>query len=182
MSQKQSAPEALAGIAAMFPACFAADQHAPHKPLKVGIRADLLACGVPKQIVVRALYWYASRPAYQRAIIAGGPRYDLDGNAAGNVTDADVEHARNKLRVIEARMSGAQERKLQRERQAQTDRERVVAEEGRKAFDPRQAPRLRREGVFSGPPLSLDALRAAARMRQARGTGDQVQDTHSHQS
>jgi hypothetical protein len=84
--------------------------------------------------------------------------------------------------VIEARMSGAQKRKLQRERQAQADRQRVVAEEERKAFDARQAPRLRREGVFPGPPLSLDALRAAGRVRKARRTGDQVQDAHSHQS
>jgi hypothetical protein len=125
---------------------------------------------------------YTSRRAYQRAIIAGGPRYDLDGNVAGNVTDTDIEYAQKRLRVIEVHMSDAQERKLQQERQAQTHRKRVRAGEGWKAFDALRVARISREGVFSGPRLSLDGLRAAARARKARGMRDQVQDAHSHQS
>jgi hypothetical protein len=51
------------------------------KPLKIGILADLLPAireaGFSKRLAKRALGFWTSRIAYQRALALGGPRYDL---------------------------------------------------------------------------------------------------------
>ncbi len=74
-----------------FPACF--NRSAP-KPLKIGLDEELLAlAGVHPALadltrtpLRQALQFYAQRPAYRRALAKGGPRYDLDGQLAGEVT------------------------------------------------------------------------------------------------
>lgn len=76
----------------VFPACF--DRSAP-KPLKVGIGPELinLAGGAHPALtdltdhqIRRALKVYTNASAYQQALVAGGPRYDLSGQPAGEVT------------------------------------------------------------------------------------------------
>jgi hypothetical protein len=54
MSQKQPAAEAIGGIAAMFPACFAANPRALHKPLKVA-EAFLAMTGSGAGLKARAI-------------------------------------------------------------------------------------------------------------------------------
>ena len=74
-----------------FPACF--NRSVP-KPLKIGLGEELLAlAGVHPALadltrppLRQALQCYAQRPAYRRALAKGGPRYDLDGQPAGEVT------------------------------------------------------------------------------------------------
>ena len=74
-----------------FPACFS--RSAP-QPLKIGLGEELLAlAGVHPGLadlshtqIRQALKVYAGSPAYRRALAKGGPRYDLDGQPAGEVT------------------------------------------------------------------------------------------------
>jgi hypothetical protein len=74
-----------------FPACF--DRQAP-KPLKIGLGEALLAlAGVHPALadrsrtqIRRALKVYTGAPAYRKAVARGGPRYDLAGQAVGEVT------------------------------------------------------------------------------------------------
>ena len=74
-----------------FPACF--NRSAP-KPLKIGLGEELLAlAGVHPALadltrtrIRRAIQFYTGSPAYRKALQQGGPRYDLAGQPAGEVT------------------------------------------------------------------------------------------------
>ena len=82
----------------VFPTCFNRD--AP-KPLKIGIYPELRArakqqpalATVPPEALRQALQAYTQSPAYQRALAQGGPRYDLNGHPAGEVTPAHQAYA-----------------------------------------------------------------------------------------
>ena len=73
-----------------FPACFS--RSAP-KPLKIGLGEELLAlAGVHPALadlsrtqLRRVLKVYTGAPAYRKAVARGGPRYDLAGQAVGEV-------------------------------------------------------------------------------------------------
>ena len=84
-------------LAARYPDCF--DWRQP-RPLKIGIREDLLADGHPRPAIRRALGAYCSRVKYLKALRAGTPRIDLQGQPAGEVTEDDAADA-------QARLSGA---------------------------------------------------------------------------
>ena len=74
-----------------FPACFS--RTAP-KPLKIGLGEELMAlAGVHPALadlsrtqLRRALKVYTGAPAYRKALVKGGPRYDLAGQPDGEVT------------------------------------------------------------------------------------------------
>jgi sRNA-binding protein len=73
----------IAKLATRFPAAFVADRRQPHKPLKIGIDADLIAAGhLTRREVKSALRCYTSRRMYHVAVAAGGSRFDLDGAPA----------------------------------------------------------------------------------------------------
>jgi ProP effector len=78
-----------------FPQCLFLFER-QRRPLKVGIRADILArLGdrvEPRQIGA-ALRFYTSDTEYRRAQRAGAPRIDLDGNQCGTVSEADAASA-----------------------------------------------------------------------------------------
>ncbi len=96
--------EFITKLAASFPPCFTEDCCEPHRPLKTGIRADIVALGVLTEREAKAaLRLYASRTMYQRAIAAGGVRIDLNGNAAGEVTAEEVETAKRLIMRIKER-------------------------------------------------------------------------------
>ena len=87
-----------------FPDCF--NQAAP-KPLKIGIGLEVLALAgthpalteVTRTQLRRALKLYTRRFVYRKAIAAGGDRYGLDGQPAGEVTpdqQAFAKHPRQK--------------------------------------------------------------------------------------
>jgi ProP effector len=50
-----------------------------------------------------ALFQRIGRGAYWRALVKGGPRYDLDGQPNGEVTAAEQEKARQDLEALAAR-------------------------------------------------------------------------------
>jgi hypothetical protein len=82
-----------------FPACFS--RKAP-QPLKIGLGEEVIAlAGVHPALadltrtrIRRALQVYTGTWAYRKALAKGGPRYDLDGQAAGEVTPEQQTFAR----------------------------------------------------------------------------------------
>lgn len=82
-----------------FPDCF--NRLAP-KPLKIGLGGELLALvgqhpaltDVTRTQVRRAIKFYIGAPAYRKALKRGGPRYDLTGQPAGEVTPEQQALAR----------------------------------------------------------------------------------------
>src|SRR6478735_1338913 len=96
---KQDIDTALALLTEAFPQTFVLERYRPHRPLKVGIAADIPArCpAVERRVLSAALSAYARRVMYLRALVAGAARVDLDGNPAGEVTAGDAEYAAAKL-------------------------------------------------------------------------------------
>jgi ProP effector len=141
---------ALAKLAELHPACFAAEASGPYRPLKIGIYADLRKRGL-KAAEVGVLGVYTRRLAYLKAVAAGGPRYDLDGNPCGEVTADQMADAQAK---IEAAVMAAQERK---------EAERI---ESQKTFEAIRMARSERQAQPTGR-FSLADLKAAAQARKA---------------
>ncbi|MFZ1829666.1 MAG: ProQ/FINO family protein [Candidatus Competibacteraceae bacterium] len=82
-----------------FPDCF---NRLASKPLKIGLGGELLAlvgqhpalADVTRTQVRRAIKFYIGAPAYRKALKRGGPRYDLTGQPAGEVTPEQQALAR----------------------------------------------------------------------------------------
>jgi sRNA-binding protein len=73
----------------------------PVRPLATGIR-QVIAAQLPEvstSVVHQAIaFWQRQRKtAYLQTLIAGGPRYDLDGNPHGEVTPEQQRQAREAL-------------------------------------------------------------------------------------
>ena len=96
---KQDIDAALTRLAECFPQTFVLERNRPHRPLKVGIAADIPArCpAVERRVLSVALGVYARRVMYLKGMVAGAARVDLDGKACGEVTARDAEYAAAKL-------------------------------------------------------------------------------------
>jgi sRNA-binding protein len=104
MSSKSEANIAL--LATLFPAVFSSEPWQPHRPLKIGIGGDLVARGVLGAPEVNAaLKGYVNRLMYQKCLVAGGSRIDLDRNVVGEVSSEHRCHAERLIARIEARQS-----------------------------------------------------------------------------
>jgi sRNA-binding protein len=68
--------------------------------LKVGIRQDLLAAGHASKLVNSVMYGYCQRIAYLKAMRIGTARIDLQGQPAGEVTEAAAIIARDELALL----------------------------------------------------------------------------------
>jgi ProP effector len=95
--------ELIAALAGLFPAVFVAEQWKPHRPLKRGVHNDLIERGVLLARECRVLRLYVSRRMYQVALAAGGARYGLDGQPAGEVTPDEANTAKAAVAAIEAK-------------------------------------------------------------------------------
>lgn len=98
-SATSAAPEAQPqpprlDLASRDPVCF--DWRQP-RPLKVGLREDFVADEHPPKAIRRALGAYCSRVKYLKALRAGTPRIDLQGQPAGDVTEDDAANAQAML-------------------------------------------------------------------------------------
>ena len=114
---KQDIDAALARLTEAFPQTFVLEKHRPHRPLKVGIAADIPArCpAVERRVLSAALSVYARRVMYLQSLVAGAARIDLDGKAAGEVTARDAEYAAAKLAgILASREAAAVEAKGQK--------------------------------------------------------------------
>ena len=100
----------LTRLAEWFPQTFVLEKHLPHRPLKVGIAADILArCPVlTRRELGPVLGVYAKRVMYLQSLVAGAIRIDLDGNPAGEVSATDAEHAAATLAEILASREAGQ--------------------------------------------------------------------------
>jgi len=99
---KQDINAALAHLAEAFPQTFVLEKYRPHRPLKVGIAADIPArCPeLERRVLSVALSVYTRRVMYLQSLVAGATRVDLDGNPVGEVTARDAEYAAAKLAGI----------------------------------------------------------------------------------
>jgi sRNA-binding protein len=94
----------IAALAALFPAAFSAELWRAHRPLKVGIGDELVARGVlGAREVNAALKQYIDRLKYQKCLAAGGARFDLEGNVAGEVSRQQRCRASRMVARIKAR-------------------------------------------------------------------------------
>jgi sRNA-binding protein len=94
----------IAALAASFPAAFSAEPWQAHRPLKVGIGDELVARGVlGTREVNAALKQYVDRLKYQKCLAAGGARFDLEGNVAGEVSRQQRCRASRMVARIKAR-------------------------------------------------------------------------------
>ena len=94
--QRRTRAANVAAVAERLPSVFNAD-----KPLPLAIRTDKAvreALALPWSQGNELLHWWTHRPAYYQALIAGGPRYNLDGTADGEVTPHQQAHATKALR------------------------------------------------------------------------------------
>ncbi len=84
----------IAQLAAAFPKCFAVYERR-RRPLKIGIRQDILARlpAMDTGELSDALRRYCRNLTYLRILQAGAGRIDLDGKPAGSVTADAREHA-----------------------------------------------------------------------------------------
>jgi sRNA-binding protein len=100
-SRRRKGRELLAMLAALYPAVFARDEWEQHRPLKLGIHQDLRGLLTEREVWV-ALKVYTHRRMYAVALTNGGPRYDLNGNVAGEVTQPEIGDAKKRLAWFDA--------------------------------------------------------------------------------
>ena len=102
MIAKEDLHAALTCLAERFPQTFVLERYQPHRPLKVGIAADLVArCPeLDRNKLGLVLGTYVRRVMYRKGMVAGAARIDLDGNACGEVSASDAEHAAESLAEI----------------------------------------------------------------------------------
>jgi ProP effector len=95
----------IAALAKHYPAVFTLEGWRPHRPLKIRIHKDIAAAGVvPVEDIEPAVRVYVKRLMYQRALAAGGSRYDLDGEPCGEVTAEHAADAAAAAAQIEAKL------------------------------------------------------------------------------
>ena len=88
---------AIGELQAVFPLAFSTEPR-PIRPLAIGIRQQIYArCTLSHRTVGDALRRYTNRVAYQRTIIEGAARVDLDGAKSGNVTAKEAAHAAERV-------------------------------------------------------------------------------------
>ena len=117
--RKENIHAALTDLATRYPRAFVLEKYRTHRPLKVGVATDILACCPdldPRKLGV-ALAAYTRRVMYLRGLVAGAARVDLDGNVCGEVSAGDAEHAAAILASREARRKPKARRGLRDRRQ-----------------------------------------------------------------
>lgn len=94
-----------AALATCFPKCFVPKGDTRKRPLKIGIRADLLAAlpEIDPRDLRDTLIDYCQGPSYRAVLTAGAVRIDLEGNPAGEVTAEEAESAAESVATFEAR-------------------------------------------------------------------------------
>ena len=92
--RKEKIDAALSRLAEQFPKTFVTEKHMPHRPLKVGVAADIQAAlpDLDRRALGVALKVYTHRIVYLQAVVVGAERVDLDGNPTGQVTASEAGH------------------------------------------------------------------------------------------
>ncbi|EMR0738091.1 proQ/FINO family protein [Citrobacter braakii] len=93
-------------LAEYWPALF---NHDTPKPIKTGILSDLIQDVAGRGLtfgtgaLCASIASYTRRPCYQRALAAGGARYDLKGQPSGEVTPQEQKDAETCLAALKKR-------------------------------------------------------------------------------
>ncbi|MDN3610075.1 RNA chaperone ProQ [Vibrio ostreicida] len=116
----KNSKEVIAYIAECFPKCFTLEGEA--KPLKIGIFQDLAERlnedeKVSKTQLRAALRQYTSSWRYLHGVKLGVSRVDLDGNAAGELEEEHVEHAKTALAESKAKVQARRKEQAQKARE-----------------------------------------------------------------
>lgn len=84
-----------------FPRCFASDGQ-PKKPLKIGIRNELIAAcpDIRPEILCLFLRIYTRSEKYLFSVIDRCQRVDLSGAISGDIADKDIIHSLGVLKSI----------------------------------------------------------------------------------
>ncbi|MDV6317526.1 ProQ/FINO family protein [Chromohalobacter sp. HP20-39] len=104
------------------------------QPLKTGIHLDLVAREPwPEKLVRRALACYVHLPRYLKAVRVDVMRVDLDGQAAGTVTEGEARHARKQLDELTKKQKKQQKQHNERKESEQLERKlsQLLAKHGR---------------------------------------------------
>jgi sRNA-binding protein len=145
-------------------------QYMSHRPLALKIREQIWHRwpDVDHDALSVTLRWYTQRRMYLLCVIAGGNRYNLDGNVAGKITPGEVEYAKKVLANIDAKnLKAADEAanyKRQREERERTAVGRIGAKPQRKVLPVKSPTPSSRQPVRQ---LSRNELAALARARRA---------------
>jgi sRNA-binding protein len=99
--------EGVDQLATLYPLCFFRT-HELRRPLKIGIREDIIAQHPELQpdMIVSALQIYTRCVPYWSTLKAGTARIDLDGNVAGEVRLEDEQAAKRKVAKAARRAKG----------------------------------------------------------------------------
>jgi ProP effector len=94
-------------LATLYPLCFFRT-HELRRPLKIGIREDIIAQHPELQpdMIVSALQIYTRCAPYWSTLKAGAARIDLEGNVVGEVTLEDEQAAKRKIAKAARRAKG----------------------------------------------------------------------------
>jgi ProP effector len=161
----------IAELCKRFPV-FEPRQNEPHRPLALKIREQIWHRwpDVDRDALSVTLRWYTQRRMYLLSVLAGGNRYNLDGNAAGEITPSEIEYAKKVLASIDAKKLKAvdeaaanyqrqhEERGRTVERQAKAEPQRKPVKPSASASSPQQRPPVRH--------LSRSQLAALAKARR----------------
>lgn len=101
---KERSQELLERLAQAYPAVFFPLRERRIKALKVGIHKDLIpiikAWGYQTAVLKYALGVYTRHLRYQMALLKTPERIDLQGNPAGDITEAQRQIAQEKVAII----------------------------------------------------------------------------------
>ena len=168
-----------ARLAELFPAVFGA----PPRPLKLRIQADIQerAPGIfTRKTLSVFLHRFTTTNAYLTAITKAPSRFDLDGAAAGELSD---EHRAAAAEELKRRRGLHEERRVaERDAQAQAQQARAADEQGRRdraallrAFEASTVTRANFCALKRIVESELDALLAQARQEAEQRSAPSVQ-------
>lgn len=97
--RRPTGTECLAQLAQHYPRLF---DPANPKPLAIGTHAAMRTdCGLSGAKIRRGLREWTRHVSYLSALAEGGHRFDINGNVAGEISDAAIEGAREKLAMFD---------------------------------------------------------------------------------
>ena len=164
----------FAKLCERFPV-FEPRQDEPHRPLALKIREQIWDRwpDVDRDALSVTLRWYTQRRMYLLSVIALGNRYNLDGEAAGEITPSEVEYAKKVLASIDAKKLKAAEEAAAKYQRQREERERTAVRQVK--AKPQRKPAKPPASAFSSqvrPPvrhLSRGELAALAKARRIGG-------------
>lgn len=154
-----------------YPNCFTLEGEA--KPLKIGIFKDIAErlgeeCEYSRTSVRAALRRYTASWRYLSAVKAGVVRVDLNGEAAGDVSEEHAQHAETQLAESKAR--AAERRKAAKPKPAPRSARAKVPAKSKGTKPARRKPNEDRPRV-KAEPVDVNQLSVGQKVRVASGRG-----------